>query len=69
MTQIDVSRAQSIAERAGLKPAKVRGTDVIQFTRRPGKRFEPISWNDFAHDLETRGLHVYESSGWLKIMK
>ena len=69
MTQIDVSRAQQIASKAGLQPAKVKGTDVVQFTRRGGKNFEPIPWADFAHTIEERGLHVYESHGWLKIMK
>lgn len=69
MNQIDVSRAQAIASKAGLKPAKVKGTEVVQFTRRGGQRFEVIAWSDFQSTLEDRGLHVYESGGWLKIMK
>ena len=69
MSQIDVSRAQSIASKAGLKPARVKGTDVLQFTRRGGTNFEVIDWSTFTSTLEERGLHVYESSGWLKIMK
>jgi hypothetical protein len=69
MTQIDVSRAQAIAQKAGLRPAKVKGTDVVQFTRRGGRNFEVINWSDFQSTLEHRGLHVYESDGWLKIMK
>lgn len=69
MTQIDLGRAQKIATKAGLKPARVKGTDVLQFTRRPGQRFEVIDWTQFNATLGERGLHVYESSGWLKIMK
>lgn len=69
MTPIDVSRAQTIATKAGLKPAKVRGTDVLQFTRKGGKNFEVIDWTDFTSTLEDRHLRVYESHGWLKIMK
>lgn len=69
MTQIDVGRAQTIAAKAGLHPAKVKGTDVVQFTRRNGGRFEVLAWTEFQHTLEERGLHVYESHGWLKIMK
>jgi hypothetical protein len=69
MNQIDVSRAQTIASKAGLKPARVKGTDVLQFTRRGGSSFEVIDWPTFQTTLTDRGLHVYESHGWLKIMK
>jgi hypothetical protein len=69
MTQIDLPRAQAIATEHGLRPAKVRGTDVLQFTRADSPRFQTLTWSDFVHDLTERGLHVYESHGWLKIMK
>ncbi|MCA1813414.1 MAG: hypothetical protein LC624_05630 [Halobacteriales archaeon] len=69
MTQIDLPRAQAIATEHGLRPAKVKGTDVLQFTRAESVRFQTLSWTEFVTDLEQRGLHVYESHGWLKIMK
>jgi hypothetical protein len=69
MTPIDTTRAQTIATKAGLKPAKVKGTDVLQFTRKGGKRFEVVDWPTFNTTLTERGLKVYESGGWLKIMK
>lgn len=69
MTPIDVTRAQKIATKAGLRPARVKGTEVLQFTRRATGNFEPIDWTDFASTLGERGLRVYESGGWLKIMK
>lgn len=69
MTPIELGRAQAIATKAGLQPAKVKGTDVLQFTRQGGSRFETIAWSEFQDALTARGLHVYESRGWLKIMK
>lgn len=69
MERITVEKAQALATKAKLKPAKVRGTDVLQFTRKGGNRFEVIGWDDFATVLKDRGLSVYESGGWLKIMK
>lgn len=69
MQQIDPQRAQAIATEHGLRPAKVVGTGVLQFTRADSPRFQPVSWSEFTQDLEHRGLHVYESRGWLKIMK
>lgn len=69
MEPIDVDKAQSIAQKKGLKPARVKGTEIIQFTREGGSRFEIIQWPDFQSALDQRGLQVFESSGWMKIMK
>lgn len=70
MREIDVRKAISIAQDKGLRPARVKGTDIIQFTRQAtgGHRFEVIEWNNFEHTLASRGLRVYESGGWMKIM-
>ncbi len=69
MEPIDVDKARRIAENKGLRPAKVKGTDIIQFTKQGGERFEVLDWNDFTSTLEDRNLKVFESSGWMKIMK
>ena len=69
MKEIDVDGARKIAEEKGLKPAKVRGTEHIQFTRGGNDRLEVISWDEFAKLLKERGLAIYESSGWMKIMQ
>lgn len=69
MTPIDVSRAQEIASAAGLRPARVKGTHVVQLTRSASANLEPIAWADFTSTLAERGLQLYESRGWLKIMK
>lgn len=69
MDKIDFDKAKKIAINKGLKPGKVKGTDGIQFTKGDNQRLDVISWDEFAELLETRGLAVYESGGWMKIMK
>jgi len=69
MTQIDIGKAKGIADQKNLKPGKVVGTSGVQFTKGNNKRLEVISWGDFESALSTRGLAVYESKGWMKIMK
>jgi sugar phosphate isomerase/epimerase len=69
MEPISAERAIEIARRKGLLPGRVKGTDGIQFTKGNNDRLEVISWDEFRQLLERRGLQVYESGGWMKIMK
>ena len=61
MERIDIKKAQAIAKNKGLKPGKVKGTDGIQF--------DVITWEEFEGILAKRQLAIYESGGWMKIMK
>ncbi|MFQ5838821.1 MAG: hypothetical protein ACE5HJ_08605 [Thermoplasmata archaeon] len=69
MEPISAERAIEIARQKGLLPGKVKGTNGIQFTKGNNERLEVISWIEFRDLLERRGLQVYESGGWMKIMK
>lgn len=69
MTQINMGKAKQIADQKNLKPGKVIGTAGVQFTKGNNKRLQVISWGDFENALDNRGLAVYESKGWMKIMK
>lgn len=69
MEPISIEHAKRIAAQKRLMPGKVRGTNGIQFTRGNNSRIQPISWDEFERLLRQRGLQVYESSGWMKIMK
>jgi len=69
MEQISVEAARKIAEKKGLKPARVKGTNGLQFTTGNNQRLEVIDWNMFSEILKKRNLAVYESGGWMKIMK
>jgi len=69
MEKIEFAKAKVIADKKGLKPGKVKGTSGIQFTKGTNTRLNVISWEEFEDLLNTRGLAVYESAGWMKIMK
>ena len=69
MEKIEFEKAKAIAEKKGLKPGKVKGTEGIQFTKGTNNRLDVISWDEFQSILGKRGLAVYESGGWMKIMK
>ncbi len=69
MEKISVSKAREIAEKKGLKPGLVKGTDGIQFTKGDNPRLDVIDWDEFEDKLDERDLAVYESGGWMKIMK
>lgn len=69
MQKISLEQAKKIAEMKGLKPGRVKGTEGVQFTKGNNERLEVISWEEFEDLLKKRGLAVYESKGWMKIMK
>jgi hypothetical protein len=69
MEPISIERAMEIAKKKGLKPGKVKGTDGIYFTKGKNDRFEIIDWDEFKNILTKKKLQVYESGGWMKIMK
>ncbi len=58
-----------IAQKKGLKPGRVKGTTGVQFTKGRNDRLEIIDWDEFKTTLSKRKLQVYESGGWMKIMK
>ena len=69
MERIDIKKAQAIAKNKGLKPGKVKGTDGIQFTKGKNNRLDVITWEEFEGILAKRQLAIYESGGWMKLMK
>ncbi len=69
MEKIDIAKAKTIANNKGLKPGKVKGTSGVQFTKGKNNRLDVIDWTEFEEILKKRGLSVYESGGWMKIMK
>ncbi len=69
MEAISVDKAIDIAKRKGLKPGRVKGTKGVQFTKGKNPRLEIIDWDEFKNTLGRRRVQVYESGGWMKIMK
>ncbi len=69
MEPISVEKAMAIAGKKGIKPGRVKGTKGVQFTKGRNPRLETIAWDEFKATLAKRKLAVYESGGWMKIMK
>jgi hypothetical protein len=69
MEKIGVPEARRIAEKKSLQPGRVKGTDGIQFTASGSERVEIITWEEFESILKKRRLAVYESNGFMKVMK
>ena len=69
MEPISIEKAMSIAKKKGIKPGRVKGTNGIQFTKGRNPRLETVGWDEFKATLSKRKLAVYESGGWMKIMK
>jgi len=69
MEPISIEKAMEIAKKKGIKPGRVKGTNGIQFTKGKNARLEIIDWDEFKATLSKRRLQVYESGGWMKIMK
>jgi len=69
MAKINIESAKKIASNKGLKPGRVKGTNGVQFTKGKNSRLEIIDWGEFETTLSKRKLAVYESGGWMKIMK
>lgn len=70
MEPISIEMAKERARKAGLKPGRVKGTEhAIQFTKGRNTRIEVITWDEFTDVLNRRRLSVFESNGFMKIMK
>lgn len=69
MEKIDLGKARIIATNKGLKPGRVKGTEGVQFTKGKNNRLDVIGWEEFEKILAKRNLSIYESGGWMKIMK
>jgi hypothetical protein len=65
---ISLNEARQIASKKGLKPARVKGTEKVQFTKGRNANVQPVDWTEFETLLSKRHLGVYESGGFMKIM-
>lgn len=69
MQEISVEKAKEIAVSKSLVPGRVKGTAGVQFTKGSNNRLEIIGWDEFERVVRDNNLAVYESNGWMKIMK
>lgn len=69
MEKIDIKKAQTIAKKKGLSPARVKGTKGIQFSKGGNDKLETITWDEFGAILSEKGLAIYEDAGFMRLMK
>ena len=69
LRQIDFETAKRIAEQKGLRPAVVKGTHTLRFSKADNERMDFITWDEFERAAISRRLAVYESGGWMKLMR
>src|SRR5438552_727910 len=69
MEPVGVEDAIEKAKKKGLRPGRVKGTGGIQFTKGRNNRIEVITWEEFRSTLVERELEVFDSNGFMKIMK
>jgi len=69
LREIDLEEAKRIAAQRGLLPSKVKGTSTLRFSNGRNDRLEIIDWSEFERILTHRQLSIFESGGWMKLMK
>ena len=69
LQEISFADARRIASEKGLQPSKVRGTNTLRFSKNPSEKLEVITWDEFEQTASRRNLAVFESAGWMKLMK
>src|SRR3989441_9030930 len=69
LKQISFEYARQIAAVKGLQPSKVRGTNTLRFTKGGSEKLQVITWDEFERTASGRDLAVYESGGWMKLMR
>ena len=69
MNRLTLEQLKTISKKKGLLPGKVKGKDSVQLTKGKNSALVVITWDEFDAILKRRGLAVYESSGWMRIMR
>src|SRR5438552_1192178 len=69
LKEISFEYARQIASVKGLQPGKVRGTSTLRFTKGDSDKLQVITWDEFVQTANNRNLAVYESGGWMKLMR
>jgi len=69
LKEISFEYARQIASVKGLQPSKVRGTSTLRFSKGDSDKLQVITWDEFVRTANNRNLAVYESGGWMKLMR
>jgi hypothetical protein len=66
--EISFEEAKKIAKRRNLKPARLKGTEILNFIKNPAGRYEEISWQELEALVKKYGRTINEDNSWLKIL-
>ena len=69
LKEISFEYARQIASVKGLQPSKVIGTSTLRFSKGTSDKLQVITWDEFVRTANSRNLAVYESGGWMKLMR
>jgi hypothetical protein len=69
LREISFEYARQIASVKGLQPSKVVGTSTLRFTKGGSEKLQVITWDEFVQTANNRNLAVFESGGWMKLMR
>jgi len=69
LREISFEAAKQIAGVKGLQPSKVKGTTTLRFTKGGSEKLQVITWDEFEKTATSRNLAIYESGGWMKLMR
>ena len=69
LKQISFEYARQVAAVKGLQPSKVRGTNTLRFTKGGSEKLQVITWDEFEKTATGSNLAVFESGGWMKLMR
>jgi len=68
MKKITFEEARKIVESKGLKPARLKGSEVIAFVKDYGTRYAPLTWDEVKKLIEESNSEFYDNNGWIRIV-
>jgi len=66
---LSIDEARRIATVQGIKPAKLKGTNIYELLRTLTSNHEQVTWEELKKGVEENGLAIYESGGYLRIVR
>jgi hypothetical protein len=64
---LTIDEAKRLATEQGLTPGKIKGTNLIEFTRSSNPKVVILEWPEFEKLVVRRKLSIQESGGYLRL--
>lgn len=69
LQKIELDKVKELAEKAHVKPAVVKGKEILRFMKKESPNLEEISWERFEEIRKKAKVAVYANGTWMKILK